>query len=268
MSQRTLVLVPTYDERENLVPLVERVHALRPEVDVLVIDDDSPDGTGELADTLAAADPRVRVLHRERKEGLGRAYLAGFGYALEEGYDLVVQMDADGSHQPEQLDRLLRAVDEGADVVIGSRWVRGGTVLNWPRHRQALSVGANLYTALALGVAVRDATAGYRVYRADALRALSLDEVASQGYCFQIDLTRRADAAGLRIREVPIDFVERELGESKMDTAIIRESLARVASWGWQRRRGQARRVADAGRRGVADLLRRREEAAWHRLAE
>ncbi|HET7397360.1 MAG TPA: polyprenol monophosphomannose synthase [Intrasporangium sp.] len=246
---RVAVLIPTYNERENLPPIVARVRASVPEADVLVIDDNSPDGTGEQADELAAHDPQVRVLHRPGKEGLGKAYLAGFERALAEGYDAVVEMDADGSHQPEQLPALLAALAD-ADVVIGSRWVRGGAVQNWPRRRKVLSVGANVYTKVLIGMPVNDATAGFRAYRSTALTTMGLDGVESQGYCFQVDLTLRAVRAGLRVTEVPITFVEREVGVSKMGRDIVREALVSVTRWGLEHRVGQARTlVSRSGRR-------------------
>ena len=237
---RVLVIIPTYDERENVGPIVARVRAAVPDADVLVADDNSPDGTGELADQLAASDPRVHVLHRAGKQGLGAAYLAGFAWGLERGYDVLVEMDADGSHQPEQLPRLLEALS-GADLVLGSRWVPGGKVVNWPAHRKLISVGGTTYARLALGVPIRDVTGGYRAFRASTLRALDLHDVASQGYCFQIDLAWRAVQRGLRVVEVPITFVERERGESKMSGAIVRESLLRVSAWGARHRLDQAR---------------------------
>lgn len=249
---RVVVLIPTYNERENLPAILQRVRLAAPEVDVCVLDDNSPDGTGALADELAEADDQVHVLHRAGKEGLGAAYLHGFAWALERGYDALVEMDADGSHRPEDLHRLLRAAED-ADVVIGSRWVRGGEVVNWPTHRKVLSVGGNIYTRLLLGMHVNDATAGYRVYRSEVLRQLDLGSVESAGYCFQVDLTRRAVQAGLVVVEVPITFVEREQGESKMDQSIVRESLTRITEWGVQRRTAQ-----------VKERLTGR--ARWHRL--
>ncbi len=249
---RVLVCIPTYNERENLLRVVERVRAAVPAADVLVLDDNSPDGTGQVADELVAADPQVHVLHRPGKHGLGNAYLAGFAWALEHGYGAIVEMDADGSHQPEQLPTLLAALPD-ADLVIGARWVRGGSVVNWPLHRKALSVGANLYTRALLGMPVHDATAGYRVYRASALQTVGLDHVASQGYCFQVDLTQRAVRLGLRVVEVPITFVEREIGDSKMSGDIMRESLQRITSWGLAYRAAQVRRLG-------------RREPTWHRL--
>jgi dolichol-phosphate mannosyltransferase len=226
-----LVVIPTYNERDNLEPLLSRLHAVVPGVHVLVVDDASPDGTGELADKLAAADSRVRVLHRAGKAGLGAAYLAGFATALEDGYQVVVEMDADGSHAPEDLPALLAALDD-ADLVIGSRYVPGGRVVNWPRHRQWLSLGGNLYSRLALGVPIRDITGGYRAFRRQVLAELALADVASQGYCFQVDMAWRAVLAGFQVREVPITFTERERGRSKMSHTIVAEALWRVTRWG------------------------------------
>jgi dolichol-phosphate mannosyltransferase len=228
---RVLVVIPTYNEAAALPPLVERVRRATPDAHVLVADDNSPDGTGVVADRLAEADDHVHVLHRSAKNGLGAAYLAGFRWGTGRGYDVLVEMDADGSHRPEHLPAMLEALQD-ADVVIGSRWVPGGGVVNWPRHRLWLSRGGNRYTQLMLGLPVHDATAGYRAYRASALEQMDLETVASQGYCFQVDLTRRADAAGLRIVEVPISFVEREVGDSKMSGTIVAEALWRVTVWG------------------------------------
>ena len=253
---RVAVLIPTYNERDNLAGVVHRVREAVPDADIVVLDDASPDGTGDLADELALADPRVRVIHRPGKHGLGAAYLDGFRWAMDEGYDAVVEMDADGSHQPEHLPTLLEAARD-ADLVIGSRWVRGGSVVNWPAHRKALSVGGNLYTKLLLGMPVNDATAGYRVYRVEALRAIGLGDVASQGYCFQVDLTWRAVRHGLTVVEVPITFIEREVGDSKMSRSIMTESLRRITSWGLGYRGAQVR--------AAASRLTRREPR-WHRL--
>jgi len=234
---RTLVIIPTYDERENVGSIVGRVRASVPDADVLIVDDNSPDGTGELADALAATDASVHVLHRTGKDGLGAAYRAGMQWALDAGYEVVVEMDADGSHQPEQLPRLLEAVRSpelatGADVVLGSRWVDGGGVVNWPARRRLISRGGSTYSRLALGLPVRDVTGGYRAFTADALRRLHFERTESQGYCFQIDMTRRAYDAGLRIVEVPITFVERERGASKMGGGIVVEAMLRVTLWG------------------------------------
>ncbi|MCX8562465.1 polyprenol monophosphomannose synthase [Mycolicibacterium mucogenicum] len=243
-SQRTLVIIPTYNERENLPLIVGRVHAARPDVHVLVVDDDSPDGTGQLADELALADSdRVHVMHRAGKGGLGAAYLAGFAWGLGRGYSVLVEMDADGSHAPEELYRLLDAVDAGADLAIGSRYVPGGAIRNWPRRRLVLSRTANTYARVLLGVKIHDITAGYRAYRHDVLEKIGLDDVDSKGYCFQIDLTWRAINAGFTVVEVPITFTERELGVSKMSGSNIREAMSQVAKWGIRGRLDRARGV-------------------------
>jgi len=228
---RVLIVMPTYNERQNLEIMAGRIRESVPDADLLVVDDNSPDGTGDLADKLAEADQRVQVMHRTEKAGLGRAYVAGFTWALERGYDLIVEMDADGSHRPEDLPRLL-ATSARADAVIGSRYVPGGTVVNWPRSREFLSKGANIYNRVMLGVKVKDATGGYRVYRAATLRRIDLDGIESAGYCFQIDMTLRVLQAGMAIEEVPITFVERERGASKMSRSVIFEAFARVARWG------------------------------------
>jgi len=248
---RIVVIIPTYNERENLPLITARLRAAVPEAHVLVADDNSPDGTGAIADDLVAADDHVHVMHRRSKEGLGAAYLAGFDWALDNGYDVVVEMDADGSHQPEQLPRLLDAL-RGADLVLGSRWVPGGSVVNWPKSREALSRGGSLYTRMMLGVPMRDATGGYRAFRADTLRRIDLIGVESAGYCFQVELGWRAVKAGLRVREVPIDFVERELGDSKMSQKIVVEALWRVTVWGAQDKTAKARRLLSSARSGRA----------------
>jgi dolichol-phosphate mannosyltransferase len=228
---RVIIVMPTYNERQNLEIMVGRVRESVPQADLLVVDDNSPDGTGELADKLAEGDSRVGVMHRTEKAGLGRAYVAGFTWALDNGYDLIVEMDADGSHRPEDLPRLLAAAAT-ADAVIGSRYVPGGTVVNWPKSREFLSRGANAYNRLMLGVRVKDATGGFRVYRAQTLRKIDLNGIESAGYCFQIDMTLRVLRNGLSITEVPITFVERERGASKMSNAVIIEAFTRVAQWG------------------------------------
>ena len=233
---RVLVIVPTYDEVDNLGPIADRLREAVPAAHLLVVDDDSPDGTGRLAHRQAAADERVHVLHRTQKTGLGAAYIAGFAWAREHGYDVCVEMDADGSHAPEQLPRLLAAL-EHADVVLGSRWVPGGEVVNWPRSREVLSRGGNAYTRIMLGLPLRDATGGFRAYRRAVLDALPLHQVASQGYCFQVDLAWQAWRAGHEVVEVPITFVERERGESKMSRSIVVEALWRVTWWGVRSRR-------------------------------
>ena len=232
---RMVVVVPTYNEAENLEWITTRLLQAVPGTDVLVVDDGSPDGTGAIADRIAARKPRVAVVHRTEKAGLGAAYLHGFAVALERGYDVVGEMDADGSHQPEQLHRLLEALS-GADLVIGSRWVPGGRVVNWSRWRRALSRGGNLYARTLLGIPVRDVTAGFRLFRATTLRSIDLETVESVGYCFQADLTVRTLRAGLRVVEVPIEFLERERGQSKMDRAVAVESLRRITRWGLESR--------------------------------
>lgn len=260
---RVCICVPTYNERTTLPKIITRIRAAVPEADILVLDDNSPDGTGEVADQIAAADPQVHVLHRAGKQGLGPAYLAGFAWADERGYDAVVEIDADGSHQPEQLPALLTAAQagEGADLVIGSRWVPGGSVHNWPARRRVLSMGANTYARLALGIPVRDATAGFRVYRLSGLREMNTNAVASQGYCFQIDLTVRALERGLTVVEVPIAFVEREEGASKMSDDIVREAVVRVGVWGLRRRGEQVRSA-------VREQRARRSRSRWRHLEE
>lgn len=246
---RILVIIPTFNELESLPVIIGRVRSSVPEAYILVADDNSPDGTGKLADEIAAGDDHVKVMHRLGKEGLGAAYLAGFAWALEHEYDVVVEMDADGSHQPEQLPRLLDQL-RTADLVLGSRWVPGGGTVNWPKSRQFLSKGGSLYTRVMLGVPLRDVTGGYRAFRADTLRKLDLHEVASQGYCFQVDLAWRAVQRGLVVKEVPITFVERVAGSSKMSQKIVVEALWRVTVWGVDdkvtrvRKRTQKRRAS------------------------
>jgi dolichol-phosphate mannosyltransferase len=239
---RVLVIIPTYNERENVEAIVGRVLASVSSAHVLVVDDGSPDGTGLLADALAAADERVHVLHRSRKAGLGAAYIAGFDWGLDAGYGVLVEMDADGSHAPEQLPKLLATLSR-ADLVLGSRWVPGGSVVDWPKRREILSRGGNLYTRLALGISLRDATGGYRAYRREVLEAIDYDAVGSQGYCFQVDLAWRTLRGGFRVVEVPIRFAEREHGESKMSGSIVREALLRVTEWGLAYRASQLRRA-------------------------
>lgn len=246
---KALVIIPTYNEAENIKAIVGRVRKAVPEADVLVADDNSPDGTGALADELAAEDDQVQVLHRKGKEGLGAAYLAGFHWGAEHGYGVLVEMDADGSHQPEELPRLLTAL-KGADLVLGSRWVPGGRVVNWPKSREYISRGGNLYSRMALDLPLRDITGGFRAFRRETLEGLGLDEVASQGYCFQVDLARRAVRAGYHVVEVPITFVERELGDSKMSRDILVEALWRVTAWGVGERVGKVLGREDDKRAG------------------
>ena len=239
---RVVMVVPTYNEVDNIAWVVRRLRTAVPEVDVLVVDDASPDGTGDVADALAAEDAQVRVLHRQAKDGLGAAYLHGFAVALEAGYDVVGEMDADGSHQPEQLPRLLDALRD-ADLVIGSRWVRGGSIVNWPRRREALSRGGTRYVRLLLGSDVHDATSGFRLFRRQALEKIDLTTVRSAGYVFQTDLVARTLRAGLTVTEVPIEFVERVRGESKMSADVAAESLRRITAWGLHERTRQLRRA-------------------------
>ena len=231
----TLIVIPTYDEREALPGTLARLRGAVPDVHVLVVDDSSPDGTGEWADRVAARDDHVHVLHRAGKEGLGPAYLAGFAWGLEHGYEQLGEMDADASHRPEQLPSLLEAVRRGADLAIGSRWVRGGRVHDWPVSRLLLSRAANTYVRALLGLGVRDATAGFRLFRAELLEHLLAADIASQGYCFQVDMTRRARAHDAVIAEVPIDFDERTEGASKMSSRIVAEALVLVTLWGLSR---------------------------------
>ncbi|WP_026535358.1 polyprenol monophosphomannose synthase [Arthrobacter sp. H14] len=235
---RVVTIIPTYNEIESLPNTLSRLRSNVPDSDVLIVDDNSPDGTGGFADFAAAKDGQVHVLHRKRKEGLGAAYIAGFHWGLDAGYDILVEMDADGSHQPEQMHLLLDAVAEGADLAMGSRWVSGGEVVSWPLHRKLLSRLGSLYSRILLGAEIRDFTGGYRAFRRQTLQKIDLDSVESVGYCFQVDLAWKVAQLGLRIVEVPIVFVEREHGDSKMSRKIVMESIVRVTRWGirtrWQ----------------------------------
>lgn len=235
-----LVVLPTYNEAESIRGVLARIRVAVPDADVLVVDDASPDGTGAIADELAAADPGVSVLHRPGKAGLGAAYLAGFAIALERGYRFVVEIDADGSHDPAELPAMLALAErEGADLVIGSRWVPGGAVVNWPWLRRAISRGGNAYARWMLRSRVQDLTAGFRVYRAAVLAGLDGTVVSSHGYCFQVELAWRLERAGGRILEHPIAFVERATGRSKMHAGIVAEALWRVTAWGMSARLGR-----------------------------
>ena len=245
---RVLVVIPTYNEADNVKIIVDRLRRAVPQVDILIADDNSPDGTGRIADELTAGDERVHVLHRPGKQGLGAAYVAGFGWAREHGYEAVVEMDADGSHAPEELPRLLDALSE-ADAVLGSRYVPGGTVVNWPTSRMLISRSGNLYVRMALGMPFRDATGGYRAYRMPVLDKMEIDSVSSQGYCFQVDLAWRAYRQGFRVTEVPITFADRERGASKMSQSIVREAFWRVTIWGTQSRLATLRKMLGGGRR-------------------
>ncbi|GAA1725409.1 glycosyltransferase [Microcella frigidaquae] len=234
-----LVVLPTYNEAESIRGVLARIRVAVPDADVLVVDDASPDGTGAIADELAAADPGVSVLHRPGKAGLGAAYLAGFAIALERGYRFVVEIDADGSHDPAELPAMLALAErEGADLVIGSRWVPGGAVVNWPWLRRAISRSGNAYARWMLRSRVQDLTAGFRVYRAAVLAGLDGSVVSSHGYCFQVELAWRLERAGGRILEHPIAFVERATGRSKMHAGIVAEALWRVTAWGMSARLG------------------------------
>lgn len=244
MGQKTLVVVPTYNEAENLPLIHSRLRSTIGTADLLIVDDGSPDGTGVLADRIATTDPQVHVLHRTAKGGLGAAYLAAFTWALDRDYDIIVQLDADGSHQPEELPWLLSALDD-ADLALGSRWVPGGKVINWPWHRLVLSRVGNRYARSVLGITLADPTGGFRAYRTDVLRALPLSDIVSRGYCFQVDMAYRAARHGFRITEVPITFIERVRGASKMNRRIVIEAFLRVTGWAMSRvlaDRNEARR--------------------------
>ena len=236
VDSRSIVVMPTFNEIESLEGMVARVRAAVPEARLLIVDDSSPDGTGELADRIAAADDRVTVLHRNGKDGLGRAYLDGFAVAIKDGYSYIAQIDADGSHDPAELPEMFALAESGADLVIGSRWVSGGAIANWPWLREAISRTGNTYARLALRSRVNDLTAGFRVFRTEVLTSMHLEDVASQGYCFQVELAWRVERAGGKIVEHPITFVERATGHSKMHAGIVLEALVRVTAWGFTRR--------------------------------
>ncbi|MDO5098229.1 MAG: polyprenol monophosphomannose synthase [Corynebacterium sp.] len=240
---KTLVIIPTYNELENLPLITGRVRSAAPEVDILIVDDNSPDGTGKTADEMAANDANIHVLHREGKGGLCGAYVAGFRWGLERDYDVLCEMDADGSHAPEQLHLLLDEIGRGADLVIGSRYVPGGTVVNWPKNRWILSKGGNIYISLALGAGLSDMTAGYRAFRREVLESIDLDELSNAGYIFQVDMAFRVVKAGFDVREVPITFTEREIGESKLDGSFVKDSLLEVTKWGIKHRTEQIKNV-------------------------
>lgn len=232
-TERVTVVVPTFNERENLSHIAAAV--THQGYRLLVVDDSSPDGTGELADRLAAEDPRMGVLHRRRKEGLGPAYADGFDRALKERAEVIVEMDADFSHDPTDLPRLVKVIDDGADLAIGSRYVKGGSTPDWPVFRQGISRGGNLYARLMLGIPVRDATAGFRAFRAEALKKLPYRSAEASGYGFQVEMAWRAHQAGLAIVEVPIAFTDRTRGTSKMGSDIVLEAMRLVTVWGFSR---------------------------------
>ena len=245
--ERVLIIVPTYNECGNVTATTAAIRASVPDAHILIADDNSPDGTGEVADQLAESDSHIHVLHRAGKQGLGAAYLASFQWAKEQSFDIVVEMDADGSHRAEDLPALLGALST-ADVVLGSRWTAGGRVVNWPKSREALSRGGNLYTQIMLGIPLRDATGGFRAFRMSALDRIDLTSVQSQGYCFQVDLAWRAVRAGLQVVEVPITFIERTVGESKMSKDIVREALLLVTRWGIRHRISQVTSLFSSAR--------------------
>lgn len=234
---RSLVIIPTFNELENLPVIVEKIFNNAPFASLLIVDDNSPDGTGELAEQIASADERVFVLHRKNKDGLGPAYIEGFRWGLDAGYEVLVEMDADGSHPASVLPALIDSVSSSgnADLAIGSRWVVGGSVVNWPQYREFISRGGSWYARTMLNLKVKDATAGFRAFNAKVLKTIDLSNIDSQGYCFQIDLTRRTQQAGFRIVEIPIEFRERELGVSKMSGAIVVEAMIQVTKWGISR---------------------------------
>ncbi|MDO5677086.1 MAG: polyprenol monophosphomannose synthase [Propionibacteriaceae bacterium] len=240
---RVLVIIPTYNESQNIESVANRLRKAVPHAHILIADDNSPDGTGAIADRLAEADSQIHVMHRAGKQGLGAAYLAGFEWGMQHGYGVLVSHDADGSHQPEELPRLLQAINDGADMVKGSRWVKGGSIVNWPASRVLISKAGSLWTRLWLGIPVKDATGGFNAYRATTLQGMNLNEVASAGYCFQIDLVWRAIKHGFKVVEVPIEFVEREFGDSKMNRNIVIEALIRTTLWGIEHRLRQIGRV-------------------------
>jgi dolichol-phosphate mannosyltransferase len=223
-TQRALIIFPTYNERDNIEKIVHAVLPLDPRINVLIVDDNSPDGTGKIADKMAAAESKVHVLHREKKEGLGQAYIAGFRWALEREFDFIFEMDADFSHGPEYLPKFLTAIKE-YDLVIGSRYISGVNVINWPMSRLLLSYFANVYTRIVTGLPLRDATGGFKCFRRHVLAAINLDDVHSSGYSFQIEISMRVWKKGFRIHEIPIIFYDRRAGESKMSKKIVREAI-------------------------------------------
>ncbi len=235
MSKRFLVCIPTYNERENIERILQRLFAANTNIEALVIDDNSPDGTSKIVKDLQQNNSKLHLIVNPAKAGLGGAYRAGFKWAINNGFDFVVEMDADGSHQPEQLPALLAETSQH-DLVIGSRWVSGGSVVNWPFSRKVLSLGGNFYVRTVLGIKIKDATAGFRIYSVAALDQLSMLESHSQGYIFQVDGTYRAVAKHLRVCEVPIEFVEREVGVSKMSRSIVLEAIVQVTIWAFRHR--------------------------------
>lgn len=233
-SKRALIIFPTYNEKDNIEKIVHAVLPLDARINILIVDDNSPDGTGQIADRLAASEEKVNVLHRQNKEGLGKAYIAGFKWAIENGYDFIFEMDADFSHRPADLDRLYTACKyEGADMAIGSRYVKGGGTVNWPWDRNLLSRGGSLYTRLITWMPVHDTTAGFVCYRREVLETINLDEITFLGYAFQIEMKFAAWKLGFRIREVPIIFEDRKYGISKMHKGIVKEGILGVLKLRW-----------------------------------
>lgn len=246
--EKVLVIIPTFNEIDNIDMITRRLRASVPAAHILIADDNSPDGTGQRADELAAGDDHIHVLHRKGKEGLGAAYIAGFRWGLDRDFDVLVEHDADGSHQPEELPRVLAAL-EHADMVKGSRWIKGGSVVNWPKSRELLSRGGSLWTRLWLGIGVKDPTGGLNAFRAQVLRDI-IDELSTAGFGFQVDLTWKALQHGYRVVEVPIEFMEREAGDSKMDSSIVVEAALQTARWGIAHRSRQLRSLSgEAGQR-------------------
>lgn len=224
LPQRALIIFPTYNEKDNIEKIVHAVLPLDPRIHVLIVDDNSPDGTGKIADRLAQQEEKVHVFHRQAKEGLGRAYIAGFKWAIAEKYDFIFEMDADFSHGPEYIKTFLREI-QNHDLVIGSRYISGVNVINWPMSRLLLSYFANMYSRIITGMPIRDATGGYKCFRREVLEAINLDKVHSSGYSFQIEMNMRVWKKGFRIKEIPIVFIDRVAGNSKMSKKIMREAI-------------------------------------------
>jgi dolichol-phosphate mannosyltransferase len=251
----TLVVIPTYNELHALSDAVERTLRAVPGTRILVVDDNSPDGTGRLADEIAARDDRVTVMHRTEKNGLGAAYIAGFRWAEDHDVDFIIEMDADGSHQPEELPLMIAQLEGGADLSIGARWIAGGKTRNWPLYRRLISRGGTAYARILLRSKLHDITSGFRGFRVDTLRQIDFDSVASQGYCFQIEMAWLIERSGGDVREFPITFVERVEGTSKMSSSIVVEALLKVTTWGLADRFGASRRDTEYSRRpGVGGI--------------
>ncbi len=226
-QKRALIIFPTYNEKENIERIVASVLPLDDRINILIVDDNSPDGTGKIADRLAESDSRINVLHRDKKEGLGKAYIAGFKWAIENSFDYIFEMDADFSHDPKYIPDFLIAIEK-ADLVLGSRYISGVNVVNWPMSRLLLSYFANVYTRIITGLPVRDGTGGFKCFRREVLEALNLDAIRSNGYIFQIEVTMRIWKKGFKIKEIPIVFTDRQAGKSKMSKKIVREAIWKV----------------------------------------